>query len=185
MKKIVVFLFSLLMVLIIPATHPVSAHLAAGEDKTVGDYISDFGYEPKIIHEKEKAVLAFNLVDKTTNDKVNIKSVWVRISSKKEVVFSGTFLAENNNVTISYMFPSSGKYDVDTQFNLEDGTNIKTDNAVNVEKMPVQKTSTIEASVTPKEPTKNDIFIIISLGLGALAALLLRFYIKKNIRPGE
>src|SRR3989344_16639 len=72
-----------LILLLIPITH---AHLAAGEDKNINNYIIDFGYDPVNPKVNDQITLGFNLIDKTTNKVINPDNILVRISSSKEIV---------------------------------------------------------------------------------------------------
>ena len=126
MKKII-FLMFLFMI------SSVSAHLDAGEDKVIDDYIVDFGYSPAELESYSPVTFAFNLVDKDTEEPIDIDAVWVRISSK-EVVFAGTFQAVDGNVALTYAFPKRGEYEITARFIDNGETIVETDFNVSVAK---------------------------------------------------
>jgi|SRR3989344_6275485 len=106
-----------LILLLIPITH---AHLAAGEDKNINNYIIDFGYDPVNPKVNDQITLGFNLIDKTTNKVINPDNILVRISSSKEIVFAGTFHPLSENVLFTYKFPYLDNYEIYVQFNDKD-----------------------------------------------------------------
>ncbi len=97
-----------------------SAHLDAGSDKIVGEYITDFGYTPATPIAGEKLLLAFNLANASTEEVISPDGIWVRISQGNEIVFAGTFQPKARHVAFTYAFPESGNYTVDTKYFLGD-----------------------------------------------------------------
>lgn len=93
------------------------AHLDAGEDKIVDGYLIDFGYSPETPKSTDNIDFVFNLVNGTTKDPINPTSVWIRISDKDNIVFTGTFHPEFENVAFSYTFPREGDYEILARFN--------------------------------------------------------------------
>jgi len=94
----------------------VSAHLDSGEDLHKDGYILDFGYSPSQVQVTKPASLLFILVNETTEEPINYSSLFLRISSEKEVVFSGSFLPKNGGVSFVYTFSKPGKYTIDANF---------------------------------------------------------------------
>jgi len=94
----------------------VSAHLDAGEDVTVNGYMIDFGYTPEKPLMNDKTILLFNLLNSTTNESLDPDHVWVRISDKNDVVFSGQFRPINKAVTFTFTFAKPGPYEVMATF---------------------------------------------------------------------
>jgi hypothetical protein len=105
---------TLLVLAALPA--PSSAHLAGGRDVVVDGYIVDFGHEPAPPVAGEPAALAFNLVDKETMAPVEPESVWVRISTDRDILFAGVLKPEPATVTFSYAFPAAGAYEIKARF---------------------------------------------------------------------
>lgn len=90
---------------------PVCAHLDSGEDRTVGEYIVDFGYSPEKPVADESAAFAINIANKTSEEAIEADT-WVRISSPGKVLFAGT-LADNS---FSFVFPEGGQYEITARF---------------------------------------------------------------------
>ena len=121
----------MITVLLVPLVTP---HLDGGEDKIIDDYLIDFGYSPEKITSKDKVTLAFNLVNKTTQEVIEPSNVWIRISSSKEVVFAGTFKPQAQHITFTYKFPYADKYTIDARFSDEIRTLTQTNFNLNVKK---------------------------------------------------
>ena len=94
----------------------VFAHLDSGKDVTKDGYIIDFGYTPAQPVSLTPTNLDVNLVNETTQKPVEVTSIWARISSEKEVVFSGEFYPKNASLPFTFTFPSGGNYSIDFQF---------------------------------------------------------------------
>ena len=109
----------------------VNAHLDAGIDKEVGDFIVDFGYSPEVPVKGELTSLVFNLLDKN-RDPVEFTDGWVRISKGDKVMFSGIFVSEPS-VAFTYTFPDSGEYEISTRFMNSDEFIARTDFEIMVE----------------------------------------------------
>ena len=108
--------FLLIMILFIGLSSSSYAHLEAGEDKTFDGYMVDFGYSPKTPIENEKIAIALNLLNCSTNEVIEPESVWIRISNKEKVVFSGTFKPEAQHVAFIYIFHDAGDYEIKSAF---------------------------------------------------------------------
>lgn len=107
-------LLVLLTLLIIPS---VAAHLAAGEDKEVGEVIVDLGWEPSTLNKERNIAFAVNLVDKETEASVTFEKVWIRIADEEQVLFAGNFIPdEEESVAFIYVFPEKGNYILTTRF---------------------------------------------------------------------
>ena len=112
----------------------VSAHLDAGEDKVIDAFIVDFGYSPSEPEALKPVTLAFNLVEKDSEDPIDVEKVWIRISSEEDVVFTGNFQPDNGNVALTYTFAEKGGYEITAKFIEGEETLLETDFKVNVDK---------------------------------------------------
>jgi hypothetical protein len=119
--------FLLFLIFLLPIS---IAHLEAGEDKVVGDYIIDFGYQPKDLTAEEAVVLAFTLQDKDTNEIVVPKNVWIRIAEGEKVIFTGILQPDQDQVLITYTFPRAAEYEITARFS-EPGVEARFNVAVN------------------------------------------------------
>jgi len=128
-NKFLLVILSLLIIVLIPI---VLAHLDVGEDKEIGDYVVDFGYSPENPKTTDNVAIALTLFD-TNQEVIEPESVWVRISSSKEVVFAGTLKPENGNVAFTYKFPYADKYDITARFNDSKETIVKTNFNIQIE----------------------------------------------------
>jgi len=118
------------VLLIIPASF---AHLDAGGDKVINNYLIDFGYAPENPKVSDKLTLAFNLINDTTKEVIEPSNVWIRISSSKEVVFAGTFHPEAQHIAFSYKFPYADEYEITARFKDDKGIIIETDFKIKIE----------------------------------------------------
>ena len=117
-KGKLIFLFFLIIIF-----SPYSfAHLDAGEEKVIDDYLIDLGYAPESPKVTDKVTLAFNLINNTTKEVIEPTSVWIRISSPKEVVFAGTFHPEAKNIAFTYTFPYADDYSLESIAAIADHT---------------------------------------------------------------
>ena len=103
------------------------SHLDAGEDKAIGEYLVDFSYSPKEPSIDGKVTMAFSLLNSTNQEVIEPESVWIRISSSKEVVFAGTLKQESGNVAFAYKFPYADDYTITTRYNDNEKTIVTTD----------------------------------------------------------
>ena len=103
------------------------SHLDAGEDKIIGEYIADFSYSPKEPSVDGKVTMAFSLLNSTNQEVIEPESVWIRISSSKEVVFAGTLKLESGNVAFTYKFPYADDYTITARYNDNEKTIATTD----------------------------------------------------------
>jgi hypothetical protein len=106
----------LLLVALLFTPAAATSHLAGGEDRIVGDYLIDFGFEPVTLSTSERSTLVFNLVNATSQEPIPFATAWVRISDSSEAVFAGTFASENGNVPITFTFPRGGEYEITVTF---------------------------------------------------------------------
>lgn len=116
-KTVTVLLFLLL-------SSPAFAHLDAGEDAVVGEYLVDLGYSPENPHSTDELTIALNLVNDSTGKLIEPDKVWVRISTDKEIVFAGNFAPEAGNVVFSYIVPYASKYEITARFFDESGESL-------------------------------------------------------------
>ena len=132
MKLIKSKLMLILSILIVALTPHALAHLDVGEDKTIGNYLIDFGYSPENPNTNDKVAIALTLFD-TNQEVIEPDSVWVRISSSKEVVFAGTLKPLNGNVAFTYKFPYADTYEITGRFNDDKETIVEVNFNVNIE----------------------------------------------------
>lgn len=111
-----------------------NAHLEGGEDKVVGDYLIDFGYEPETIEAGQGTSLLFNLANADGQEAVDFSHIWLRITSDDEIVFSGRLLGEGEGIgtTVHMTFPKPGTYTLSTRFYEGDEELANTDFSVEV-----------------------------------------------------
>ena len=122
----------LILVLIIALTPNVLSHLDVGEDKTIGNYLIDFGYSPENPNTNDKVAIALTLFD-ANQEVIEPDSVWIRISSSKEVVFAGTLKPKNGNVAFTYKYPYAGDYEITSRFSDDKETIVETDFHIKIE----------------------------------------------------
>ena len=114
------------------------SHLDAGEDKIIGEYIADFSYSPKEPSVDGKVTMAFSLLNNTNQEIIELESIWVRISSPKEVVFAGTLKQESGNVAFTYKFPYADDYIIAARYNSDRETIAEADFNIKIkESVPV------------------------------------------------
>ena len=133
MKLIKSKLMLILSILIVALTPHALAHLDVGEDKTIGNYLIDFGYSPENPNTNDKVAIALTLFD-TNQEVIEPDSVWVRISSSKEVVFAGTLKPKNGNAAFTYKFPYAGNYEITSRFSDDKETIVEINFSINIEK---------------------------------------------------
>ena len=122
---------AILMVLMLASVS--LAHLAGGEDQNIDGYIADFGHEPENIMALRPAVISVLLGNESTEQAAGVTEVWVRISSPKDVVFAGTFDAENGGSSFSYTFPEPGLYEITARYESNGTTLLQTNFGLEVE----------------------------------------------------
>ncbi|MEK6876566.1 MAG: hypothetical protein AABX63_04085 [Nanoarchaeota archaeon] len=129
----------LIMIIFIIALIPNALpHLDAGEDKVVGEYLVDFSYSPKEPSIDDKAAMAFSLLNNTNREVIEPESVWIRLSSSKEVVFAGTLKQESGNVAFTYKFPYADDYIITARYKDSEKTIVETDFNIKIkESVPV------------------------------------------------
>ncbi|MBI2173116.1 MAG: hypothetical protein HYT73_02805, partial [Candidatus Aenigmarchaeota archaeon] len=89
-------------------------------------YIADFGHEPSSIKALEPAVISVLLGNESTGQAAGVTEVWVRISSPRDVVFAGSFDAENGGSSFSYTFPEPGLYEITARYESNGTTLLQT-----------------------------------------------------------
>ena len=110
-----------------------NAHLEGGKDKEVNGYVIDLGYDPKVPQANQKIIFVVNLFNETTDEVIEPTSVWIRISSSKDVVFAGTFKPDLGNIAFSFTFPETDAYEITTRFFDDEEIMVETDFDINVE----------------------------------------------------
>lgn len=114
------YLFVALILFLTPLAY-VSAHLAGGEDVTIGKYMIDFGYEPEQAQVLIPTLISFNLLDDVSKQPASFDSMWVRVSAHGEIYFTGTLKQEADNVLFRHTFPKEGEYEITARFMDERG----------------------------------------------------------------
>ncbi len=128
---------TIIMILLAVSLVPIGfAHLDAGKDKVIDDYLIDFGYSPESPKATDRIEFAFNLINNTTKDIIEPASAWIRISSSKEVVFAGTVHSEAKHVAFAYMFPYADDYDIKVRFKTDETVIVEADFEIKVGKAP-------------------------------------------------
>jgi len=94
----------------------VLAHLDFGQDIIKNGHIIDFGFAPQEVVSLSSTNFVINLVNSTTEEPINLTSIWVRISSSKEIIFSGELSPKNASLPFTFTFPTGGNYSLDFQF---------------------------------------------------------------------
>ena len=112
----------------------VNAHMEAGEDKVINGYLVNFGYYPENIKASDSAILSFSLVNDSTQELIDTTSLFIRISSSKEIVFAGTFHTELENVMFSYKFPYADDYRIIAKFQKDEDVLMETDFNIKIKK---------------------------------------------------
>ncbi|MFQ5531704.1 MAG: hypothetical protein ACE5ES_03760 [Candidatus Nanoarchaeia archaeon] len=130
----------LLFVIILFSMNFLSSHLEGGSDKVVEAYIIDFGFSPKNPTENVPINIAFNLVNETTKELIEPEKVWIRITNKENIVFSGTFHPEAEHILFKYTFPKKGNYEIKARFFENDKVITETSFSINIK----QKTFLLE-----------------------------------------
>ena len=113
--------------IIIVSSTIVLPHLDAGEDKIIGEYLADFSYSPKEPSIDGKVTMAFLLLNSSNQEVIETESIWIRISSSKEVVFAGTLKQESGNVAFTYKFPYADNYIIAARYNGNGDTIVEAD----------------------------------------------------------
>ena len=130
-KDNIAYLSILLILVLLPFG---IAHLEAGEDRKVGEYRVDFGYAPEDPRASEAVSFALNLLNDT--EQLDFDNAWVRISSGKEVVFSGFLHPISRSVAFNYRFPYPGDYEIHVRFSGNYATMADTSFTINVKDRP-------------------------------------------------
>ncbi|MFH2020165.1 MAG: hypothetical protein ABIJ34_02060 [archaeon] len=106
------YLFFFVLIICEAAT----GHLDNGQDIVVNGYKIDFGYSPIVPTTKENTLLAFNIINLTTDEAIEPTSVWIRIAQDDKILFAGNLHPKNKQASISYFFPSPGHYELTVRF---------------------------------------------------------------------
>lgn len=128
------------------------AHLAGGEDKDVGEYMIDFGYDPEVPHVGDGATLAFDLHKAGTMDEVAFTSVWVRISDDAQILTATHIPQDDAGTNLLYTFPHEGEYTIRVQFSNDEGVMAETDFTLVV---PEAGSSDVNGSCTTDDRNTN------------------------------
>ena len=116
--------FFSLFILLLPLS---VAHLEGGDDKIVGAYLIDLGYEPAVPNVTDRVNFVISLLDTTSREAIRPDHVWFRIASTEEVVFAGTFYpGETDTVVFTYRFPYPEEYTLTLRFFDEDKKLVET-----------------------------------------------------------
>jgi hypothetical protein len=135
LKNKLMLIMIIFIIALIPNALP---HLDAGEDKVVGEYLVDFSYSPKEPSIDDKAAMAFSLLNNTNREVIEPESVWIRLSSSKEVVFAGTLKQESGNMAFTYKFPYADDYIITARYKDSEKTIVETDFNIKIkESVPV------------------------------------------------
>jgi len=119
-------------ILIILNLFIVNAHLEGGQDKEIDGYVVDLGWDPEFPKLNEKVAISINIANATDFDIVDPTSVWVRISSERDVVFAGTLNPKLGNAALIYTFPEEGSFDINIRIFDKEELLIDTDFFLNV-----------------------------------------------------
>lgn len=103
----------LLLLIVLPFSY---AHLAGGEDKEVGPYLLDAGWDPERPIVGESTSFAVNIVDSHTFTPSNFSSVLIRLSKNDEIFFAGNLELKGGSASFAYTFPEGGEWDLEIQF---------------------------------------------------------------------
>jgi len=131
MKIIKNKLMLILLISVIVLIPNALSHLDAGQDKVIDNYKVDFGYSPENPTTTDKVAITLTLFD-TNQEVIEPDSVWIRISSSKEVVFAGTLKPLNGNVAFTYKFSSADNYDITARFNDDKETIVETNFSIEI-----------------------------------------------------
>jgi hypothetical protein len=91
------------------------AHLDTGEDVSKDAYIIDLGYSPEDLHTYEESHIALRLLD-TERREISFDHAWIRITRGNDIFLSTNIYPVLGNAAVTYLFPSSGEYDLTVRF---------------------------------------------------------------------
>jgi len=94
----------------------VLAHLDYGQDIIKNGHIIDFGFVPQEVVSLSPTNFVINLINSTTEEPINLTSILVRISSSKEIIFSGELFPKNASLPFTFTFPKGENYSLDFHF---------------------------------------------------------------------
>jgi len=130
------------------------ADLGAGENKTVGPYLLDVGWDPAHPVAGEKTSLAINVVDAQTLEKTTFSGAWLRISKGEKIFFAGNLQMDEGSTALTFVFPEEGEWTLDVQFaEYKEKTTVK---------------------VQPKQVGENFVFAIVGILLVVFALVLFK-----------
>ncbi|PIN73567.1 hypothetical protein COV20_05075 [Candidatus Woesearchaeota archaeon CG10_big_fil_rev_8_21_14_0_10_45_16] len=107
------FIFFFFLLLLLPFS---LAHLDGGVDIETDLYTIDFGYSPEQPLLGSPVSLSFSLLDKGSQEFVNLNTVWVRIADADTVYFAGNIEPTAGNAALNYVFPQTGEYTLTVRF---------------------------------------------------------------------
>jgi hypothetical protein len=93
-----------------------SAHLDAGEDIAIGNYLIDFGYTPKQLTAGSRVDMVFNLVDDISTKTLSPAYAWVRLDNGTTTIFAGTLHPQHSNFSFALTLGAAGQYKLLAQF---------------------------------------------------------------------
>lgn len=108
------------------------AHLDAGEDRQVGDFVIDLGYSPAVLNTKDRSTLSLFLLNDQQKP-LDYDHVWVRITHGDSILFAGPIASEERNGLFTYTFPYPGQYQITVRFFNEEELIVQTEFQVKVE----------------------------------------------------
>ena len=95
---------------------PVQAHLDAGEDVLVGDYLIDFGYSPESPSVSEPMDVSFVLTD-PDHERLDFEELAVTVFLDGSPAFRAVYFPDSERaVSFSHRFQESGVYRIEADF---------------------------------------------------------------------
>lgn len=88
-----------------------------GQDKVVGNYLIDMGYNPEEPAAGQNTQFTLSLLNNETKEIFDFENVWVRISKGNEVLFASTLeRIELDIASFLYTFTEPGAYETTVRF---------------------------------------------------------------------
>ena len=94
---------------------PVQAHLDAGEDVTVGNYVIDFGHSPEKPKADEPVDISFLLLT-PNSEKVPFEKLAITTFLEEKSKFRAVYFPESGEVSFSHRFEEGGVYRIEAKF---------------------------------------------------------------------
>jgi len=112
------FILALFIYVLLGNTSVLAHGVGGGEDKTIDNFIIDFGYNELAPLSNKPLMLTFELSDKLTNEYYEFNSAQIKvINNKNELLFRGQAYPDiPGRVTMVYAFPEDGLYTIDLSF---------------------------------------------------------------------